>query len=52
VITVSEEGMPIPENASEKGDLFVTIKVVFPRTMTAQQKAQVTALTADWVWDQ
>ena len=44
-------GMPVPEGAEQGGpgrygDLYVGFRVVFPRTLTPQQKAQLlTALS-------
>lgn len=46
IITVSQEGMPIPEYSSEKGDLFVKIHVEFPKTLTEQQKTDLKKLLA------
>ncbi len=51
VLTVQDEGMPLPEYGSEKGDLFVTIKVVFPRAITPSQRDAVRALMSSWQWD-
>lgn len=45
-ITVTDEGMPLPEYGSEKGDLIVTVHVVFPKTATAEQKEQLKTLFA------
>lgn len=42
VLTIAGEGMPILENASEKGDLLVTIHVVFPSTISAEQRTLIT----------
>jgi DnaJ-related protein SCJ1 len=36
---ISKEGMPIHNRSSDKGDLFVTYEVVFPKTLTQELKA-------------
>lgn len=46
MITVSGEGMPILENASEKGDLLVTVNVVFPDRLSDEQKSLLTKALA------
>lgn len=38
VIIISQEGMPLPEYGSEKGDLFVTIEIEFPKALTPEQR--------------
>lgn len=41
VITIKEEGMPVQEYASEKGDLFLTVKVIFPQSLNEDQKQKL-----------
>jgi DnaJ-class molecular chaperone len=41
VISISGEGMPVPEYSSEKGDLLVTVHVVFPTQLSDEQKSLV-----------
>jgi DnaJ-class molecular chaperone len=41
---VKGEGMPVKENASEFGDLFVEFVVDFPSQLTEEQKQTVRAL--------
>ncbi|GBE60766.1 heat shock protein [Babesia ovata] len=40
---ISNEGMPISKSPSERGDLILEFDVTFPRTLTADQKKQITA---------
>jgi len=40
VQTVMNEGMPVHEMPSKKGNLLVTYEIVFPRTVTEEQKSE------------
>ncbi len=44
VLTVAQEGMPLPEYGSEKGDLLVTIHVEFPKQLSAAQQQELKKL--------
>ncbi|KAK8802042.1 hypothetical protein WA158_006437 [Blastocystis sp. Blastoise] len=44
VLTINEEGMPKHNFPSEKGDLLVTVKVKFPKTLTNEQKEQLKSI--------
>jgi len=35
------QGMPKPKKPTERGDMIVEVKVVFPATLTAAQKSQL-----------
>ena len=41
IIVIQNEGMPLPEYGSEKGDLFVKIHVDFPKSLTLEQQKQI-----------
>jgi DnaJ-class molecular chaperone len=38
---VRGEGMPLQKSPDQKGDLYIKFNVVFPRTLTDSQKAQL-----------
>ncbi|GIX63677.1 heat shock protein 40, putative [Babesia caballi] len=40
---IPKEGMPISKTPSERGDLILEFNITFPRTLTAEQKKQMTA---------
>ena len=44
VRVVKEEGMPKHEMSSEKGDLYVQYQIVWPKTLSQQQKEAIRAL--------
>jgi DnaJ-class molecular chaperone len=48
VISIVDEGFVLPEYASERGDLFVTIAVTFPNTLSEEQKENVKVLFKGW----
>lgn len=52
VISVPDEGMPLPEYGSEKGDLYLTVTVLFPAELTSAQRDATRALFQGWKFDQ
>lgn len=44
---VKGEGMPISKEPGQKGDLLVKFDIQFPRSLTADQKAQLRALLGE-----
>ena len=41
IFKISEEGMPVHDFASQSGDLYVTVTVVMPHSLNAEQRAIV-----------
>jgi len=37
------EGMPLPKNPSQRGDLIINFNVAFPTSLSPQQKQQLAA---------
>ena len=44
VLKVEGEGMPVHKFPSQKGDLYITITVVMPKSLTEKQKSVISTL--------
>ncbi|KAI5436478.1 hypothetical protein KIW84_022828 [Lathyrus oleraceus] len=48
---VSDEGMPLARDSSQRGNLRIKFDLVFPSNLTSQQKHDVTRILSDAVYD-
>lgn len=47
IITIHGKGVPLPEGHNKSGDLILTVKVVFPKKLTKEQKEKIRCVLPD-----